>query len=210
MKKLLMLMLVLGLASVASAVIAPGTFNIKVSATGVAGSYVEAVDSMVILYPSDTLWIGINNTVDGTVLADQKGLCLLGIQNTIVGYEGEDPIYHADTVWTMAQQTYRPPLVAGAPDPANEYWGIGDVGQGVPLSVWQCNLNDATPGTFNLMGVLDAKELHCVGPASDDVIWLIDAESGVVFDTLIIHQVPEPATMLLLGLGGLLLRRRNK
>jgi hypothetical protein len=30
-----------------------------------------------------------------------------------------------------------------------------------------------------------------------------------VIDIVTIHQVPEPASMLLLGLGGLLLRRRK-
>ncbi len=33
---------------------------------------------------------------------------------------------------------------------------------------------------------------------------------GTVLHTLIIHQIPEPATIVLLGLGGLLLRKRRK
>jgi hypothetical protein len=35
-------------------------------------------------------------------------------------------------------------------------------------------------------------------------------EEGTIIDTILIHQVPEPATLALLGLGGLFLRRRKK
>jgi len=34
-------------------------------------------------------------------------------------------------------------------------------------------------------------------------------DAGAVMDSQIIHQIPEPITLALLGLGGLFLRRRK-
>jgi hypothetical protein len=55
---------------------------------------------------------------------------------------------------------------------------------------------------------------HCVGPESEYVtITLWDATNDPTYttpeDTIVIHQIPEPATIALLGLGGLLLRRKK-
>lgn len=54
---------------------------------------------------------------------------------------------------------------------------------------------------------------HCTGPESEYVtITLWDDAEGYETpqDTIVIHQVPEPVTMALFGIGGLLLRRRRK
>jgi hypothetical protein len=40
-------------------------------------------------------------------------------------------------------------------------------------------------------------------------LWDVGEGYGSPQDTIIVHQIPEPTTMLLLGLGGLLLRRRK-
>jgi hypothetical protein len=47
---------------------------------------------------------------------------------------------------------------------------------------------------------------HCDGPG--DVTVAIVDEDGQVLDTQVIHQIPEPITVVFLGLGGLFLRRR--
>jgi hypothetical protein len=53
---------------------------------------------------------------------------------------------------------------------------------------------------------------HCSG-TGDVLIQLFDSNVGYdpasAQDTIIVHQIPEPITLTLLGLGGLLLRRRK-
>jgi hypothetical protein len=74
------------------------------------------------------------------------------------------------------------------------------------LSTWELSAagvtTPVTPGKhFEI-------DFHCTA-MGDAVILLYDINWDVPVDTLTIHQIPEPASMLLLGLGGLLLRRRK-
>jgi len=47
---------------------------------------------------------------------------------------------------------------------------------------------------------------HCTGPG--DFVIVLNDDGLNPLDTVIIHQIPEPMTLGLLGLGGLFLRRR--
>ncbi len=51
-------------------------------------------------------------------------------------------------------------------------------------------------------------DFHCTG-LGDAIITLYAANGETVLDTATIHQIPEPAMIALLGLGGLFLRRRK-
>jgi len=65
-------------------------------------------------------------------------------------------------------------------------------------------------GTAPQPGVIFLFDLHC-GGEGDVLVELWDDRAGydAPVDTLIIHQIPEPATLSILGLGGLLLRRKK-
>ena len=52
-------------------------------------------------------------------------------------------------------------------------------------------------------------DLHCDGPGDVLVELRQFSEPYTIIDSLTIHQTPEPMTIALLGLGGLLLRRRR-
>jgi hypothetical protein len=56
--------------------------------------------------------------------------------------------------------------------------------------------------------IIDDITFQCTG-LGDAIIWLFDGE-GNFLDSQTIHQTPEPATLALLGLGALLLRRKSK
>jgi len=191
MKKLLVLLLVLGLVSVASA-----TPKVLYIATGVtegvapAGSdYADAGDELSIA-PSDLLWIGVYNTAAGTEGDTGQDVMWLSISDNGGGE------------WTSNYQIYAPPGFAGF---ANEYMGK----EAAPgLDLWQLNITDGVPDHFVGVGVVDAKEFHCLTQGVD-VTATLWGSGEVVVDSFIIHQIPEPMTIGLLGLGGLFLRRRK-
>ena len=195
MRKLLILTVVLGVASMASA-----AMTLVVSDSGDAGTYTDpGAPSDYTINTSDYIWIGVNNDTDGVPGANAKGVFYMGIDVTAGPAPGS---------WTGAFQQYKPPLVAGAPD--NIPYGIVDVmGDGsMVLDLWNLTLDDGDPATFNLAGVLDAKEFHC--DALGDVVINLYSSGFQTLDSITIHQViPEPITMALLGLGGLFLRRRK-
>lgn len=60
-----------------------------------------------------------------------------------------------------------------------------------------------------LLGLLvDKIDFHCMGAPNDVSILLFNGD-GETMDSQVIHQIPEPITFALLGLGGLFLRRRK-
>ena len=187
MRNLVILMLVLGLASVASA-----TLQISVDGDP------EPIDSEIFLLPSEiaildiwtdadispgvgeVYWALVCRTADGTI----SGGIVVPPYDTepgIVIYP--DPVANG---------------VPGLPQGANGVWG------GISLT-----------GVISLIPagdvIYDDIEFHCEWAPNDVVIELYTTDFGTseLVDAVVIHQIPEPATIALLGLGGLLLRRRK-
>ncbi|MHC4112904.1 MAG: PEP-CTERM sorting domain-containing protein [Planctomycetota bacterium] len=63
---------------------------------------------------------------------------------------------------------------------------------------------------FQPPGIFFEVELTCTLAGVDVFVELYDDIGVTLLDTLIIHQVPEPMTIAMLGLGGLLALRRRK
>ena len=172
MKKILVLMLVLGIASMATA-------GLQLTVNGVV-----AEDSSIVMAPSDYALIGLYN--DGSV-------------PKTVGYIS---IASGPGSWTGGYAVYVPPATGSAYAYAYYYGPITGMGD-----TWILFDADAVPGNINGIGILADFEFHC-DDFGDVTITYIDSAFGLM-DTLVIHQIPEPITLALLGLGGLFLRRRK-
>jgi hypothetical protein len=181
MKKLLSLVLVLALASWANAMI------LQISVNGDP----EPIDSQITLLPSQEVELDITSP-DGFVNGDATYWALVVISpgtGTITG--GVVHIPPAPDASMML-----------APEDMAEYFpGAGVYGS---IDSWAGN-GGATAGVY-----YDGMIFHCDGPG-DAIVQLLttDWETVTVLDQVIIHQIPEPATIALLSLGGLLLRRKK-
>jgi len=75
---------------------------------------------------------------------------------------------------------------------------------------WYAEALGYPPGPYTQAGKHFDFQYHCLGAFCEwCFVELWNYDFNEVLDTIAIHQIPEPATMLLLGLGGLLLRRRK-
>jgi hypothetical protein len=182
MKKLLVLTLVLCLASVANA-----TLQISV------GGVKEPVDSEITIAVSDHLVLDIWTDADIPMFSGEVWMLVC---DTTMG----------DITGGVSQH----PWMVVEPGTTRDYPGVipppGEEG------IWGNVFNlDATPIAAGTT-LADLIDFHCLGEG-DCIISLYQVVEGqpasVLFDQVVIHQIPEPASMLLLGLGGLLLRRRK-
>ena len=184
MRRLAVLILVLGLASVANAV------TIQISA----GGNPDPVSSEIYLTPSEEIILDIHCTS---------------------GYAGSAD----DAYWGLVCQTATGTITGGVvvipPAPSlSTVLGPSAVGAGLPLlpgydgpfgGIAGAPGETAPPGVY-----FNDFIFHCEALGDCIVmLYIYDLTILALQDTLIIHQIPEPASMLLLGLGGLLIRRRK-
>ena len=187
MKKLLVLTLVFGIASVANA-------GLLISVNG----EVDPPETSIWLAPSDYLTIDIHgdgqtpNTGMYLVSSKPSCDCLVDSSGLQILYPGEASMYYQVT------------------DPDEMAYIRYDLLGDVPVcSAIYIELVDLVVPPTPMEGKLvDGITAHCAGMEGDCILYLVDAGGGI-YDTQVIHQIPEPASMLLLGLGGLLLRRRK-
>jgi len=171
MKKVLVLVAVLSMASLANAAI-------LLSVNG------EEAPPEIILLPSQSVTIDVTATDGGSYLLYVD--ILLPAPATV--------------------SNVRQGPAVGNMDVKPEPFAFSNLGTYMELGythAWAPPPPDPVAGTFLLF------DLHCDGPG-DVVIQLWDDAMGYTTpaDVLVIHQVPEPATLAILGLGALLLRRK--
>jgi hypothetical protein len=175
MKKLLVLLMVLGITSIASAAI-------EISIDGQLG-----VDEITIM-PSDTITVDIHN-LGGDLPIDFEAY--LYIYNKSDGFYSLSNPRLGDAAGDFPASFS---MYAGAYD-NDEVWFV---------QAWN--------GEELTTGAMFEVDLHCEA-IGDVLIELYDGrvDGGyTLIDSVIIHQIPEPMTIGLLGLGGLALIRRKR
>jgi hypothetical protein len=191
MKKLLVFMLVLGLASVASAAVVA---NLELSIDGVRDGMYNTTE--VYILPCDTLLIDVYNNSAGPI-SDQFWLGLQ-INNT-------NP-YAPDT---DEGEWYRETMTTPNPAAGNAA-SAGNGGYGNQWWSFDTGLYGMEPGQYPVAGTWFTCVFHCLSD-SDVYINLYDTSGSILEDSILVHQhaIPEPATIALLSLGGLLLRKKR-
>ena len=189
MKNLLIVFTVLAMASVTNAAL-------LLSVDGV----VDPPETAITLLPSETAVIDIwgdsqTPTPQAMYLASSKESCdmILDAAGLQILYGGSLSEYYQ--VEDPDEKGYISELIGGGPVCSAIFIVLADGG---------------APPQPPLDGTLvDGIILHCAAPDLDGVLYLVEANGAGIFDTQVIHQVPEPITFALLGLGGLFLRRRK-
>ena len=174
MKKLLILSLVLGIASLANA-------GLSLTVDGVAAG------GEITIAPSDNIMLGIVSDVQGQTGDTGQYDALLVITDLALGS------------WTGVIQL--------GPAAIPDAFGVIDPDGDDPSLALFVN-SDGIPTTLADAGLGAEFEFHCEGEG-DVVVLLVDLVTGEEIPLMIHQEVPEPATMGLLALGGLFLRRRK-
>jgi hypothetical protein len=183
MKKLLVLAMVLGMVASANA----GLF---ISVNG------QDAGDMITLMPSDTIILDIFG--DGQTLAPVNPWMIVSGPGEATGGE---------MIYPGSLSSLNRYAVGDGSDILESFIQPG--GYAEAQVAYFAILADGAPVQPSTAGTLVNFILfHCTGPV-DVTIALANEDLTGVYDTLLIHQIPEPMTLGLLGLGAMFLRRRK-
>ena len=201
MKKFVMLMLVLGIASMANA-----SYSIVVSDG--AGNVLDSSGTYSMASPG-TVWIGVYNDTAGTSTTGTE-------QNfvSVARYQGSAASWATNAVpWSgphdgvaTGNKLYAPPSISGA---YNTYYGSTTSTDSYAVDMWHAFHAPGSPTAFVGVGVLSEFELNVTDLSTDIQIDMFDSSWFQTSSGVTLTLIPEPMTMALLGLGGLFLRRRK-
>ena len=188
MKKMLVLLMVLGMASLANA-------GVYLTING------APADPEITLEPSD--WIEIDTEADPGFIG---GDFVIELSNNQAHFDATGMVltqewaFYLDPLLTKPWTLNWVPVTGEATGPQRVTFGGGNT-----------SAADATLRTEILMQGL---MLHCDEPTDVtltlyEIRWEGTEKFYDEIDFVLIHQIPEPMTMALLGLGGLFLRRRR-
>lgn len=223
MKKLLVLMLVLGMASLANATV----IDVVKAEFGDQGHKGTSLDPLV---PSEIIEISIvlnHNPYEGFPSFDGYGTDGVGLDLEVSGpgtlsvvqkeimvspgvYEWVDDLqHHADfAIWRQSD-----PLVVDNAIAEMSGGVLEGLIKGPATLIWNLLIHCDGAGYVNIdLTLQDPASRYSVYVNSSTMepypewVPLLESDLG----SLIIHQVPEPATIALLGLGGLFLVRRRR
>ena len=227
MKKLLVLMLVLGMASLANATVV----DVVKAGLGSLGNTGESTDPLEVgetieiklvlnsnpypgtTYPSydgyllSTMDFGLDVSGPGTLAAgtlDKAGDPVWQYDARISPFSvvDTDPNDGLDQVTGAALTPVGPPT-SGSTGPIDLVWDLIITCTGDGYVTIDLSANAPLGGEYSPYSKIDGVSPF---PVSPGWVELVDADLG----SLTIHQVPEPATIALLGLGGLCLLRRRR
>lgn len=181
MRKILVLTVLLGLVVSANAAL-----TVVVTPPDQPMGWASYENSKLWIDPSDELLIGFADDTIGVPANVQVGeVFYLGIAN-------------GPGVIDMSGATG----LSGVSVAAVNDGGVLAANLGLQDSILMVEVVDQPIGSMLTIGML----FHCDGPG--DVTFYAYDQNYLVVDTQVIHQTPEPATMVLLALGGLMLRRK--